>query len=94
MKDLMKTPFPLAGKSCFHWLEYLKKFSRKWFQRVGIMLFFKNWPTFNFKNALHWLKKALKQCKTFVINQTPFPLAKIKDSLRNTISVDENTASI
>ena len=25
MKDLMKTPFPLAGKSCFHSQEYLQK---------------------------------------------------------------------
>ena len=25
MKDVMKTPFPLVGKSCFHSQEYLKK---------------------------------------------------------------------
>ena len=26
---------------------------RKWFQRAGIMFFFKNWPTYNFKNRAH-----------------------------------------
>ena len=52
MKDLMKTPFLLAGKSCFHSQEYLQN-SRKWFQRAGTMFLFKNWSTFNFKNGIH-----------------------------------------
>ena len=30
---------------------------RKWFQRAGIIIFFKNWPTFNFMNGDHNRKK-------------------------------------
>ena len=52
MKDMMKTPFLLAGKSCLHLQEYLQN-PRKWFQRAGIMFFFKNWLTFNFMNGVH-----------------------------------------
>ena len=51
MKDLMKTPFPQAGKRCFHSQEYLQN-PRKWFQQAGIM-FYKNWSTFNFMNGVH-----------------------------------------
>ena len=49
------------------------------------MFFFKNnWPTFNFKNGVHQQKKNKKQ-KRFVINQEPFPQARMKDSLKNTM---------
>ena len=30
---------------------------KKWFQQIGIMFFFKNWPTLNFKNGIHEQKK-------------------------------------
>ena len=43
------------------------------------MFFFKNWPAYNFKNGVHWLKKALNKSKRFVINQKPFPLAIMKN---------------
>ena len=26
---------------------------RKWFQRAGVIHFFKNWPAFNFMNGVH-----------------------------------------
>ena len=39
-------------------------------------------------------KKALNKSKKFVVNQNPFPLARIKDSLKNVISVDQKTAFI
>ena len=41
----------------------------KWFQRAG-MIFFKNWPTFIFKNGVHYRKKkALNKRKRFAIDQ-------------------------
>ena len=46
------------------------------------MFFFKSWPTFNFMNVVHYLKKALNKSKRFVINEKPFPLATMKDSLK------------
>ena len=61
---------------------------------AGIMFFLKNWPTFNFKIGVHQQKKALNKNKKFVINKKTFPLARMKDSLKKTISVDEKTASI
>ena len=48
------------------------------------MLFFNNWPSVKALN-----KKALNKSKRFVINQKAFPLARMKDSLKNTISVDQ-----
>ena len=58
------------------------------------MFFFKIWLAFNIKNCVHEQKKALNKMKSFVINQKPFPLARMKDSLKNTISVDQKTPSI
>ena len=55
---------------------------------------FKNWPTFNFKNGVHLKKKALSKSERFVVNQKPFIQARMKNSLKNTISVDQKTASI
>ena len=58
------------------------------------MFFFKNWPTFDFKDGVHYQKKALNKSKRFVIKQKPFPLAKMKEALKNMTSVDQKTASI
>ena len=57
------------------------------------MFFSKNCPTFNLKNGVHQWKKALNKSKRFVINQKLFPLARMKDSLKYTISVDQKTLS-
>ena len=52
MRDFMKIPFPLAKKAAYIRRNICKN-PRKWFQRAGIMFFFKNWPTFNFMNSVH-----------------------------------------
>ena len=52
------------------------------------MFFLKNCPTFNFKDGFHLQKEALNKSERFVINQKPFPLARMEDSLKNTISGD------
>ena len=66
----------------------------KWFQRAG-MFFFKNWPTFIFKNGVHYRKKKLWiNAKGLQLTKKPFPIAGMKDSLKNTISQDRKTASI
>ena len=83
MKDLMKNPFPLPAIAVST-RKNIYKNPRKWFQRAGIIFFFKYWPTFNFKNGVHWQNKS----KRVVINQKPFPLARMKYSLKHTISVD------
>ena len=57
------------------------------------MFSLKNWPTFNLKNGFRQQKKALNKSKRFVINQKPFLLARMKDSLKYTISVDQKTSS-
>ena len=53
------------------------------------MFVFKNLPTFNFENGDHQQEKALNKSKRFVINQKLFLLAKMKDLLKYTISVDQ-----
>ena len=80
MKNLLKTPFPLAGKSCFRLHE---------FQQAKRMFFFKCWPTFNFKNGVHQPKKTLNKVRGLQLTENPFPLARIKDSLKNTIPLDQ-----
>ena len=90
MKDLMKTPLPQAAST----RRNICKNPRKQFQRVGILLFFKNQPTFNFMNGVNWQKKALNKGKSFVIKQQSSSLARMKDQLKNTIQVDQKTASI
>ena len=94
LMNLMKTPFPPAGKSCFHSQEYLQKSKKMVSTGAGIMFFFKNWPRFDFKNGVQYQKKALNKSKRLVIKQKPYPLARMKDSLKNTISVDQKYASI
>ena len=56
-------------------------------------MFFKNWSIYNFKNGIHKQKKALNKSKMFIMNQKPLPLGRLKDSLKNTISMDQNTTS-
>ena len=94
-KDLMKTPFLLAAKAAFTRRNIYKN-PIKWFQRAEIMFFFffLNWPTFNLKNGVLWQKKALNTSKRFLFSQKPFPLSRMKHLLKNTISVDQKTASI
>ena len=58
------------------------------------MFVFKNWPTFNFENGAHWQKKALNKSKRFAMNQKPIPLARMKELLKNTISVDQKATYI
>ena len=43
----------------------------KYFQRAGIMFFFKNWPRRNFKNGVHQQKRALNKSTMFAINRKP-----------------------
>ena len=52
MKDLMKAPFALAGKSCFL-SKNICKILRKRLEQAEIIFFFKNLPTFNFMNGDH-----------------------------------------
>ena len=70
------------------------KHPRKRFQRAEILFFFKNWPTLNFMNGVRQQKKALNKSKRFLVNEKPFPLARMKDQLKNTISVEQKTSSI
>ena len=49
MKDLMKTLFAVDKKAAITHMNICKN-SRKWFQRAEIIIFFKNWPIFNFMN--------------------------------------------
>ena len=62
-------------------------------QEQCCFFFWKKRSTFNFKNGDHQQKKALNKRKRFALNQKPFPLAR-KILLKNTISVDQKTASI
>ena len=44
-----------------------------------------HWPTFHFMNGVHQQKKALNKSKRFVTNQKFFPLARMKNQLKNKI---------
>ena len=93
-KDLMKTPFLLAAKAASTRRNIYKN-PIKWFQRAEMFFFFfLNWPTFNFKNGVLQQKRAPNKSKRFIFCQKPFPLARMKNLLKNTISVDQKTASI
>ena len=61
---------------------------------LGIEKIQENWFTPNFKNYVHQQKKAPNKSTEFVINQNLFPLVRMKDSLKNAISLDRKAASI
>ena len=56
MKHLIKSPFPLAGKTASA-------------VRLGIEKMEENWYTPNFRNSVHQQKKASNKSLKFVINQ-------------------------
>ena len=83
-----------SRKSCFHSQEYLQKPNKMVSTSRNVFFFFLNWPTFNFKNGVLQQKRAPNKSKRFIFCQKPFPLARMKNLLKNTISVDQKTASI
>ena len=69
MKNLIKTPLSVAGKSSFlSARRNIWKNPGNWFQRAGITFSFKNWATPNFKISVHFQRKALNKNTRFVIN--------------------------
>ena len=53
-----------------------------------------NWFKPNLKNCVHQQKKAPNESTKPVINRNPFPLARMKDSLKIAISLDRKATSI
>ena len=79
MKYSIKNPFPLAGKT-----------ASAVRNRKNLI----NWFTPNFKNCVHQQKKNPNKSTKFVIDQNPFPLARMKDSLKKAISLDRKATSM
>ena len=84
MKNLIKTPLPVAGKSSFlSARRNIWKNWRNWFQRAGITFSFKNWPTPNFKISVHYQRKALNKNTMFVINWKFVSTSRNKGLIKN-----------
>ena len=78
MMELIKNLFPLAGKTCFYSQEYLQK-SKKMVSMSRNNVLLSKLAYISFHEWCPLAEKALNKSKRFVINQKPFPLARMKD---------------